>query len=119
MSTPASPIDHPLPVIAEHIVATPGVCGGRPRIAGHRITVQDIVLWHERGGRSADEIAARYGLKLSEVYAALAYYHDHQDEIRARIETDEKFADDLRSRTSSRVQAKLGPRDGQDDPLPS
>ena len=30
----------------EHIEMTPGVCGGRPRIAGHRIRVQDIVIWH-------------------------------------------------------------------------
>ncbi|MEK7732296.1 MAG: DUF433 domain-containing protein, partial [Planctomycetota bacterium] len=33
-----------------HIEATPGVCGGRPRIAGHRIRVQDIAVWHESWG---------------------------------------------------------------------
>ena len=41
----------------DHIVSTPGVVGGKPRIAGHRITVEDIMVWHELMGQSADEIA--------------------------------------------------------------
>jgi len=41
----------------QRIVQTPGVCGGKPRIDGHRITVQNVAIWHERLGRSADEIA--------------------------------------------------------------
>ena len=55
--------------------------GGKPRIAGHRITVQDVVIWHEWLGRSADEISAEYGLDLVDVYAALANYYDHQPEM--------------------------------------
>lgn len=58
---------------SSHIVMTPAVAGGKPRITGHRITVQDIVVWHERLGVSADEIASEYGLSLADVYAALAY----------------------------------------------
>ena len=108
-----------IPTISEHIVLTPGVCGGRPRIAGHRITVQNVVLWHERGGMSADEIASRYALKLADVYAALAYYHDHRDEVRARIEADEKFADDLRQKTPSPLREKLARQDASNDPVPS
>ncbi len=119
MNSPTTTADQPLPVVGEHIVATPGVCGGRPRIAGHRITVQNVVLWHERGGMSPDEIASRYSLKLSEVYAALAYYHDHREEVRTQIEADETFADELRARTPSRLRAKLSQQNGQDDPLPS
>ena len=46
----------------QHIEITPGIAGGKPRIAGHRITVQNIAIWHERLGRSADEIATEYGL---------------------------------------------------------
>jgi len=55
-----------------HIETTPGVSGGKPRIAGHRITVQDIVIWHERMGLHPDEIAKEYGLSLSDICAALA-----------------------------------------------
>ena len=56
------------------IEITPGVVGGKPRIAGHRISVQDIVIWHERMGLNADAIAAEYDLTLADIYAALAYY---------------------------------------------
>ena len=108
------------PVVADHIEITPEVCGGRPRIAGHRITVQNIVLCHERGGMSPDEIASKYpGLTLADVYAALAYYHDHREEICACIEADETFADELRAQSPSLLQQKLAQRNATDDSLSS
>ena len=64
-----------------HIAISQDVAGGKPRIAGHRITVQQIVIWHERMGLSADEIASEHGLTLADVYAALTYYYDHRQEI--------------------------------------
>lgn len=95
-------------IIKEHIEITPGVCGGKPRIAGHRIRVQDIVIWHDRMGMSPDEILHHYpSITLSDIYAALAYYHDNRETIRQQIEEDEEFADRLRSRTPSLVQQKL------------
>lgn len=35
-----------------HIEITNDIAGGKPRIAGHRITVQNIVIWHELLGRT-------------------------------------------------------------------
>ncbi len=61
-------------VLDRHIEITPGVAGGKPRIAGHRITVQNIVVRHERMGKSVDDICGDYDLTLSDVYVALAYY---------------------------------------------
>jgi uncharacterized protein (DUF433 family) len=59
------------------IVRTPGICGGRPRIDGHRITVEDVAIWHERMGMSPDEIVSGYpSITLSDVHAALAYYYE-------------------------------------------
>jgi len=69
--------------------------------------VQDIVIWHEWQGRTADEIAADYDLALAEVHAALAYYFDHQADIDRDIKEDEAFVDALRSRTPSKVTPKL------------
>jgi uncharacterized protein (DUF433 family) len=107
------------PVVADHVVITPGVCGGRPRVAGHRITVQNIVLCHERGGLSPDEIASKYpGVTLADIHAALAYYYDHRTEIDARIESDRQFAEQLRAQSSSLLQQKLAQRNAQDDSLP-
>ena len=94
--------------ILAHVAATPEVAGGKPRIAGHRITVQDIAVWHERLGLSADEIATEYGLSLADVYAALAYYYDHREEIDQAIRADQEFIAALRQRSPSKLRAKLG-----------
>ena len=73
-----------LGVSKEHITKTPGICGGKACIAGHRIRVMDIVAYHEKWGRSAYEIVDIFpDITLADVYAALAYYHDHKDEIDA------------------------------------
>jgi uncharacterized protein (DUF433 family) len=97
-----------LPIITEHIEITPDICGGKPRIAGHRIKVQYIVIWHEKMGMSPDEIVSSYStINLSDVYAALAYYHDHLEEIRQHIREDEKYIKELQANTSSLVQQKL------------
>ena len=90
-----------------HIEITPGVCGGKPHIAGHRIAVQNVVVWHERMGLDPDEIATTYGLTLSDVYAALAYYHDHRDEIDQSIASDEAFVSELRRQIPSKLAEKL------------
>ena len=95
-------------VIKEHLEMTMGVCGGKPRIAGHRITVQNIAVWHEQMGISPDEILLHYpSINLSDIYAALAYYYDHREEIRKQIEDDESFALEMKKTTVSLVQQKL------------
>jgi len=94
-------------ILDQHIEITPGIAGGKPRIAGHRITVQDIVIWHEWQGRSADEIATEHGLTLGDVHAALAYYYDHRTEIDRAIKESEEFVRALRKRTPSKVQQKI------------
>lgn len=91
----------------QHVVSTPDIVGGKPRINGHRITVQNIVIWHEQMGYSVDEIATEYDLTLSEIYSALAYYYDHKEEIDKSIETGEAFAESLRQKTPSLLAQKL------------
>lgn len=58
-------------------------------------------------GNSADEICADYDLTLADVYAALAYYFDHRDEIDQSIEESEAFVKELRKRKSSVLEQKL------------
>jgi uncharacterized protein (DUF433 family) len=94
--------------VSAHIAITPGIAGGKPRIAGHRITVQNIVIWHERMGLSADEIAHEYELSLADVYASLAYYYDHREQIDHAIKADEEYITALRSRVASTVQGPRG-----------
>jgi uncharacterized protein (DUF433 family) len=92
----------------QHIEVTPGIAGGKPRIAGHRITVQNVVIWHERMGVSADEIASNHGLSLADIYAALTYYYDHRQEIDATILSDEAYVAELRGPIKSKLSGKLG-----------
>jgi uncharacterized protein (DUF433 family) len=107
-----------VPVIADHIEATLGVCGGKPRIAGHRICVQDIVLAHQRQGMSPDEIVSAYPtITLADVYAALAYYHDHQADIDAQIREADEFDAQLQRQGPS-ILDKIAARNAKNDSLP-
>ena len=94
-------------LLDRHIDIAPDIAVGKPRIAGHRITVHDIVIWHEHLGLSPDEIAVDYGLTLADVYATLTYYHDHRAETDASIEADDAFVAALRRKTPSRLLEKL------------
>lgn len=89
------------------IAITPGVCGGKPRIANRRITVEDIALWHERLGLSADQIAAEHGLTLAEVYAALAYYFAHREEVERSMRDGQTLAEAVRRANPSLVKQRL------------
>jgi uncharacterized protein (DUF433 family) len=96
-------------VMTQHIVTTPGVLGGKPHIAGHRIRVMDIVVWHEKRGLSADEIVSLVypTLSLADVYAALAYYFDHRDDIEADFAHEAARVAEVRPHYSSKLGKKL------------
>ena len=94
-----------VPVIAEHIVLSPGVCGGKPRIAGHRIKVAQVAFWHERLGLSPAEIVSQHpGVTLADVHAALTYYHDHREEVDADIRANEDMYEVLKSKQPSLLE---------------
>ncbi len=111
-----------LPVITEYIGVRPGYCGGEPHILGHRIKVRHVAVWHEQMGMTPTEIAATYPtITLAQVHAALAYYYDHRDEIRAAIEDEHRFVEELKAKTPSLLQEKLKRLKGEDvtdDTLP-
>ncbi|HQU36387.1 MAG: DUF433 domain-containing protein [Anaerolineae bacterium] len=96
-----------LKTLDEHIEITPGVMGGKPRIAGHRISVQNVVIWHNEMGYSVEKIAEDYNLSLADVYAALAYYHDHKEEVDKSIVEGEKFVEEMKKLYPSKLKKKL------------
>ncbi len=103
----------------QHIEVTPDVCGGRARIAGHRIRVQDIVLWTEQG-RSPDQIVTDFPqLSLADIYAALAYYHDHRGEIDRQIREDDEFVGELKAQNAPGLLDRLRGSGASGDSLPS
>lgn len=70
---------------------------GKPVIAGTRFKVHLLVQAKQAFGWSAEDLHENFdGLTLSEIYAALSYYYDHQEEIEAIIEAEEKMIEELR-----------------------
>jgi uncharacterized protein (DUF433 family) len=117
-----APTTHVPAVDRVRIVSTPGVCGGRPRIDGHRITVEDVAVWHERLGQSPDEIVSAHpSITLSDVHAALAYYYENRAQIDADILEGQRFVADMKAKAApSLLRARLRQReaDAANDPLP-
>lgn len=64
-----------------------------PHIRGRRVTVSYIHSRVEDRGLRPETVADRHDLSLSEVYHALAYYHDHPEEMSDVRDQREKAAD--------------------------
>ena len=77
---PIERTDHP------HIVKVQGVASGEPIICGTRIMVRTIVEQYQLGN-SIEEILWDFPrLSSAQVHDALAYYHDHRQEMDALLE---------------------------------
>jgi uncharacterized protein (DUF433 family) len=87
--------------IATLIVRSPDTLGGRPRIAGTRLSVQRVAGWYKQG-LNAEEICDRIGtVTLAQVYAALTYYHSNRQEIEAYLAHEKDEYDRLSAQVSS------------------
>lgn len=79
------------------IVRTDDVLGGDPRIEGTRVGVFHVYELVVAGDHPPVDVADQLDLSLAEVYSALAYYHEHPDEMReirrAREEGESTLAD--------------------------
>lgn len=98
--------------VATHIELREGASGIRPRIVGKGVLVQAIVVWHTVLQRTPDEIAADHDLTLSEVYSALAYYHDHRAEIDRSIWEDDRLVAEMKAKSPSILQQRIRERFG-------
>jgi len=78
-----------------------------PHVRGRRITVSHIHALVEARGLDAQTVADRFDLTASEVYHALAYYHDHPEEMRAV----EKHRQELHETADEDPQIVTGPED--------
>jgi len=85
-----------------YIVNDNNILGGEPIICGTRTPVRAIVeTW--RLGVPAEEIpSALPHLTLAQVFDALSYYSDHQEEINAHIERNRISPHQIDPRVSSR-----------------
>lgn len=98
-------------VVQQHIEIVEGARGPKARVAGHRIRVQDIAILHEKLGLSPDEIVDQYPtITLADVYAALAYYWDHRDEIEQAIADERAYVEKLRETHEGPLARRLKQR---------
>ncbi len=109
------------PVVIQHIDMRPSsIHGQKACIAGTRISVQDIYVWHELMGRTPDQIVSEYPfLSLAQVHAALTYFYDHSDEIREQVKQGREAADRVRASNPPKLQAKLADMDANGDSVSS
>ena len=76
-----------------YIVQDEGVCGEKPRIAGTRFKVQQVVIEYVHAVRTVEQILQSHPhFGLAQIYAALSYYYDHQDEIESDIQEGWEYA---------------------------
>jgi uncharacterized protein (DUF433 family) len=74
----------PMPTLTDIstlIVSTPDTCGGRPRIANTRITVQYIVNEIKSGMTPEEIIEDKPYLTIAGIYTALAYYYANKESL--------------------------------------
>jgi uncharacterized protein (DUF433 family) len=94
-------------ISTEHISINPQIRFGKPCITGTRIAVIDIAIRYREMGESLEVIAEDYNLSLASVYAAMAYYYDHQQEIEKHRSESEAFAKEFQKNNPSLLQEKL------------
>jgi uncharacterized protein (DUF433 family) len=93
MSAEPEPVTEAIDAVG-HIVRTPGVMSGRPRIKGTRIRVSDIAAYYLIDGQTVEDILDGFPfITAADVHAALAYYFDHADEMAADRTDDVEFAE--------------------------
>lgn len=77
-----------------YIAASQEILHSQPILVGTRIPVRAIAeMW--RMGDPPEIIAEHLGLPLAQVFAALSYFCDHQQELIAAIEQNRLPADQL------------------------
>lgn len=72
--------------------------GGAVRVGDSRITLDLIVEQYENGVSPEDMVRAYDTLALADVYAAIAYYLRHRDDVRAYLKRRAEEAEALRTR---------------------
>src|SRR5437016_4773962 len=80
-----------------------------PLIAGKKFKIIHLIREHVAYGWSAEELALNHPqLTLGEIYAALAYYADHREELDREIAATEKDAERMHAEPRHRgISARL------------
>src|SRR5947199_4602767 len=72
--------------------------GGAVRVGNSRISLDLVVEHYENGMTPEDMVRAYDTLVLADVYAVIAYYLRHRDEVRAYLKRRQEEAEALRAK---------------------
>jgi len=77
------------------IEQTPGVCGGRPCVAGTRVPIHRIARYYRLGYSPEEMLSLLNSLALPQVYAALAHALANPTEIDQALREEDEAARQL------------------------
>ncbi len=75
-------IEHP------HIERKKGILGGRPVIKNTRTSVKNLIIYYRMGYTPEEILRELPHLTLAQIYDAISFYYDYQEEIDEEIESD-------------------------------
>jgi uncharacterized protein (DUF433 family) len=81
--------------------------GGALRVGDSRVTLDVLIHEYEDGADPEGIVHAYAALRLADVYAVIAYYLQHKDEVNAYLRRREAEAAELRRE----IEAAQGPSD--------
>jgi len=95
-------------VSINYIAIDPEYCAGKPRITGTRMPVATIAQLYLEMGETLEAISSEYDLNKASVYAAMAYYYDHKEEIDRQTLVSKAWVEEIKRNTpESPLGAKL------------
>ena len=85
--------------VESFIESTPGICGGRPRIAGTRVPVHRVAGYYRLGYAPGEIREFLTSLTLPQIYAALAHALANPEETEQSLRDEEIAVDHLTSQS--------------------
>ena len=86
----ATTVEQLLARLGSGVEATPGVCGGDPRVAGTRIPIWVLEQYRRLGTTEAQLLTSYPGLRAADLVNAWSYVAAHPDEIDGQIRENEE-----------------------------
>jgi uncharacterized protein (DUF433 family) len=75
---------------------------GVVRVGGTRVTLDTVIALFKQGV-TAEEIVQRYpSLRLGDVYASIAFYLNHQEDVESYLEQRQQQAQEIRQMNEAR-----------------
>ncbi len=81
---------------------------GGIRVGDSRIHLELVIEWFEMGQSPESIVAGHDTLRLADLYAVIAYYLKHKDEVRAYVERRDREAEELRKKLEAEGISRPG-----------